>query len=67
MADCWIGDLSNNEALDYLKRKHDLSQEVATKIVAFCGSRILRLEDISTSLKAGRDVDGSLPFLVAGV
>ena len=62
MEDCRIGDLSNNEALDYLKEKRGLGHEAATKLVNFCGSRILLLKDISSSLQAGGNIDGSLPF-----
>ena len=62
MEDCRIGDLSNNEALDYLKAKCGLDHEDATKLLNFYGSRILLLQDISSSLQAGKDIDGSLTF-----
>ena len=67
MEDCRIGDLSDNEALGYLKGKRGLGHEAATKLVNFCGSRILLLKDISSSLQAGGDLDGLLPFLVGVV
>ena len=67
MEDCRIGDLSDNEALDYLKQKRGLDHEAATKLLNFCGSRILLLKDISSSLQEGGDLDGLLPFLVGVV
>ena len=62
MQDCRIGDLSENEALDYLKGKRGLGHEAATKLVNFCGSRIQLLKDISSYHQAGGDLDGLLPF-----
>ena len=66
MEDCRIGDLSNNEALDCLNGKRGLGHEAATKLVNFAVTNSF-LEDISSSLQAGGDLDGLLLFPVGEV
>lgn len=66
MEDCWIGDLSNIEALDCLNGKSGLGYEATTKLVNFTVTNSF-LEDVSSSLQADGDLDGLLLFPVGEV
>jgi hypothetical protein len=53
--ECRIGDLTTAEAMQYLteKRQIDLACNCASKILEFCGTRILRLRNSCNKLAAG--------------
>jgi hypothetical protein len=53
-----FGDLTPAEALQYLTEKRQLDPACASKILQFCGTRILELQGVSAALASGVKLEG---------
>jgi hypothetical protein len=60
-----IGDLTTDEAMQYLREGRGKDPALACRIVEFCGTRVWHLKDICTELVLGTEVEGSSTSLAA--
>lgn len=56
--ECRIGDLTVKEAMEYLTISRKIDKDRASKILAFCGPRILLLKSFSAGLNEQKNLDG---------
>ena len=61
-----IGDLTDSEAMKYLTAGRKFPPDLASEIIAFCGTRIQLLKGASNQLDHGMTLEGlSTPIAVA--
>ena len=53
-----IGDFTDSEAMEYLTAGRKIAPDLASKIIAFCGTRIQLLKSTSDELEAGISLEG---------
>ena len=58
-----IGDLTEEESLEYLIKKHRINKVEAEKLYKLVGGRIIDLNSVVNKIQKGRSLDGRIDFI----
>ena len=58
-----IGDLTNEESLNYLIEKHGINKVEAKKLYELVGGHIIDLDYVANKIQNGTSLDGRIDFI----